>query len=199
MAYPCLKPLGSWFKDYLRRIDFLRTWLTAGQPDCFWLPGFFFPQGFLTGVLQMHARKHCIPIDSLAFQFSVTASFEATGVRRRPAAPPAVVADTASLTSVPARVARAAPIGCSPTPVHTSAVAACTLATAQCHCSGHPVTVEPNGHRVPRCGPAGDALPCHLVCRRRAHGSRSHCAAALEHLLPAPLGPASINCTYTRA
>lgn len=91
MAYPCLKPLGSWFKDYLRRIDFLRTWLTAGQPDCFWLPGFFFPQGFLTGVLQMHARKHCIPIDSLAFQFSVTASFEATEVRRRPTAPPAVV------------------------------------------------------------------------------------------------------------
>lgn len=79
-AYPCLKPLGSWFKDYLRRIDFLRSWLTTGQPDCFWLPGFFFPQGFLTGVLQMHARKHCIPIDSLAFQFAVTDSFDPTEV-----------------------------------------------------------------------------------------------------------------------
>lgn len=72
VAYPCLKPLGSWFKDYLRRVAFMRTWLTEGQPSCFWLPGFFFPQGFLTGVLQVHARKYTIPIDTLAFQFSVT-------------------------------------------------------------------------------------------------------------------------------
>lgn len=80
VAYPCLKPLGSWFKDFLRRVTFLRTWLTTGQPSCFWLPGFFFPQGFLTGVLQVHARKYTIPIDTLSFQFAVSDHSEAVEV-----------------------------------------------------------------------------------------------------------------------
>ena len=35
----------------------MRSWLTNGQPACFNLPAFYFPQGFMTGVLQMHARR----------------------------------------------------------------------------------------------------------------------------------------------
>lgn len=27
VGYPCLKPLASWFKDMLRRIEFISTWL----------------------------------------------------------------------------------------------------------------------------------------------------------------------------
>ena len=57
VAYPSLKPLGGWIVDYHRRIDFMRTWLTKGNPKLYWLSGFFFPQGFMTGVLQMHARR----------------------------------------------------------------------------------------------------------------------------------------------
>jgi dynein heavy chain len=71
-AYPSLKPLASWVTDYHKRICFMRSWLTEGLPKCFWLPGFFFPQGFMTGVLQMHARKYSIPIDTLSFGFKVT-------------------------------------------------------------------------------------------------------------------------------
>nr|XP_039247972.1 dynein heavy chain 6, axonemal-like [Styela clava] len=41
------------------------------QPKSFWLSAFFFPQGFLTGVLQNYARKYLISVDSLAFQFHV--------------------------------------------------------------------------------------------------------------------------------
>eukprot|EP00873_Tetraselmis_striata_P045244 jgi/Tetstr1/465508/TSEL_010177.t1 len=67
-----LKPLASWVKDYHERIAFMRSWLQDGVPKCFWLPGFFFPQGFMTGCLQMHARKYSIPIDTLSFGFSVT-------------------------------------------------------------------------------------------------------------------------------
>lgn len=43
-AYPSLKPLASWVADYHTRIAFMRSWLMDGEPACFWLPGFFFPQ-----------------------------------------------------------------------------------------------------------------------------------------------------------
>ncbi|KAG1679671.1 hypothetical protein FOA52_006190 [Chlamydomonas sp. UWO 241] len=71
-AYPSLKPLASWMADYHQRIAFMRGWLQGGLPKSFWLPGFFFPQGFMTGVLQMHARKYTAPIDALSFGFTVT-------------------------------------------------------------------------------------------------------------------------------
>ena len=35
------------------------------------MSGFYFPQGFLTGVLQSHARQYKIPIDTLNFKFKV--------------------------------------------------------------------------------------------------------------------------------
>ncbi|XP_074663059.1 dynein axonemal heavy chain 6-like [Tubulanus polymorphus] len=41
------------------------------EPRSFWLPAFFFPQGFLTGVLQNHARKIAVSVDSLTFRFKV--------------------------------------------------------------------------------------------------------------------------------
>jgi len=42
-----------------------------GLPKSYWLPGLFFPQGFLTGVLQVHARKYDLPIDELSFNFTI--------------------------------------------------------------------------------------------------------------------------------
>ena len=67
-----MKPLASWIKDFHKRVQFIRDWAEKGQPAAFWLPGFFFPQGFLTGVLQNHSRKYQIPIDTLTFTYSVT-------------------------------------------------------------------------------------------------------------------------------
>jgi dynein heavy chain len=70
-AYPSLKPLASWIKDMHMRISFMRSWLINGQPGAFWLSGFFFPQGFMTGTLQNHARKYAIAIDTLNFGFKI--------------------------------------------------------------------------------------------------------------------------------
>ncbi|KAK3507623.1 hypothetical protein QTP70_031174 [Hemibagrus guttatus] len=70
-AYPSLKPLGSWVRDLALRTAFIDSWISRGQPKSFWISGFFFPQGFLTGTLQNHARKYNLPIDELNFRFNV--------------------------------------------------------------------------------------------------------------------------------
>uniref|UniRef100_A0A8D3AZ06 Dynein, axonemal, heavy chain 6 n=1 Tax=Scophthalmus maximus TaxID=52904 RepID=A0A8D3AZ06_SCOMX len=69
-SYPSLKTLASWVRDLALRTAFIQTWITHGPPKSFWISGFFFPQGFLTGVLQNHARQYKLPIDELSFSFS---------------------------------------------------------------------------------------------------------------------------------
>jgi len=48
LGYPCLKPLGSYMKDLIKRIEFMSGWLYHGVPVSYWIPSFFFPQGFIT-------------------------------------------------------------------------------------------------------------------------------------------------------
>ncbi|KAA0175572.1 hypothetical protein FNF27_02982 [Cafeteria roenbergensis] len=69
VGFPSLKPLGAWTRDVRRRVAFVRRWLRRGRPAMFLLSAFFFPQGFLTAVLQRHARKYSLPISSLEFAF----------------------------------------------------------------------------------------------------------------------------------
>jgi len=57
VGYPSLKPLKSWVPDLIKRVEFLTKWLLEGPPDTFWVPAFFFPQGFMTAALQSYARK----------------------------------------------------------------------------------------------------------------------------------------------
>ena len=66
-SYPSIKSLTSWFKDLLNRINFIIDWLKKGEPNCFWFPGFFFPQSFLTAILQNYSRKYSLAIDKLSF------------------------------------------------------------------------------------------------------------------------------------
>lgn len=70
-AYPSLKPLASWFKDLLDRVVFIETWIKKGQMPSYWVSAFYFPQGFMTAVLQTYARKLKIPIDELVFETKV--------------------------------------------------------------------------------------------------------------------------------
>ncbi len=71
VSFATMKTLGSWMKDALSRIEFMRTWLVNGLPVSFPLPVFFFPQGFMTGTLQTFARKYMVAIDTLSFKFGI--------------------------------------------------------------------------------------------------------------------------------
>lgn len=98
-SYPTLKPLGSWVSDLKRRIEFVTQWLERGHGlgnesagatstvaplQSYWLGGLFFPQGFLTAVLQAHARLFNVPIDSLTFETTVTTKLSASTVEAGP-------------------------------------------------------------------------------------------------------------------
>ncbi|XP_056424426.1 dynein axonemal heavy chain 14 isoform X2 [Hyla sarda] len=50
------------------------------EPSSFWLPAFFFPQGFLTAVLQNYARIKRVSVDSLTFTHQVQSADLGVGV-----------------------------------------------------------------------------------------------------------------------
>lgn len=71
VSYPSLKPLSSWFDDMIMRVEFFRDWVESGKPMAFWVSAFFFPQGFLTAILQGFSRAKMIPVDVLQFENDV--------------------------------------------------------------------------------------------------------------------------------
>ena len=68
-AYPSLKPLAAWVDDLGARLEFCQNWVDNGTPPAYWVSGFFFPQAFLTGTMQNHARKYQLPIDTISWSF----------------------------------------------------------------------------------------------------------------------------------
>lgn len=74
-AYPSMKPLSSWYEDLIERVKFIRQGVLE-KPRLYWISAFFFPQGFLTSVLQIYARKTKLPVDSLGYSFIFKQSTE---------------------------------------------------------------------------------------------------------------------------
>ena len=71
IGYSSFKSFGSWTNDLKKRIDFINHWLTDGHPSVYWISGLFYPQGFITGVFQNHARETKIPVSDITIKFTV--------------------------------------------------------------------------------------------------------------------------------
>merc|ERR1719456_2139684 len=47
----------------------LEKWYDQGHPKAYWISGVYFPQAFLTGILQNFARSQQISIDTISYGF----------------------------------------------------------------------------------------------------------------------------------
>jgi hypothetical protein len=64
-SFPSALTLRSYIDDLKQRIEFMDAWIKTGRPQIFRLGAFYHPEEFLTAVLQVYARKHAVPFDSL--------------------------------------------------------------------------------------------------------------------------------------
>ena len=87
-----LPTLGLWFTSLNRRDEQNRGWLNSGRPglegrpSCFWLTGFFNPNGCLTAMKQEVTRKHKAEkwaLDDVIYHTEVT-NYEQQGQVRAP-------------------------------------------------------------------------------------------------------------------
>lgn len=70
VGFLSMKPLKSWVKDVQERVRFFSQWCTR-DPVAFSLAAFFFPQGFLSGILQNFARRYKTAFDKLSFSHRI--------------------------------------------------------------------------------------------------------------------------------
>jgi hypothetical protein len=66
-SFPSILGLRGYLTDVRERVAFIDDWLREGRPGRFRLGAFYHPEEFLTATLQVYARHHKVPFDTLSF------------------------------------------------------------------------------------------------------------------------------------
>mmetsp|Transcript_166710 Transcript_166710/g.405134 ORF Transcript_166710/g.405134 Transcript_166710/m.405134 type:complete len:2545 (+) Transcript_166710:2-7636(+) len=74
MAWPSMRPLGTWLMDLHRRVEQLQGWVgnPLDIPAVTWISGLINPQSFLTAVCQQTAQRQNLELDKLVIQTDVS-------------------------------------------------------------------------------------------------------------------------------
>ena len=70
-SYPSAKSLAGYTENLLQRVNYIKQWIEVGTPHIFWFPGMFYPQAYLTAILQNHSRQYSIKMEELSFAHNV--------------------------------------------------------------------------------------------------------------------------------
>ena len=83
-SFPSILTLHSYMDDLNFRVKFLDNWVRTGRPVVFKIGAFFHPEEFLTAVLQVYARKHVVPFDSLTWSTTVQNTLDESQFKEAP-------------------------------------------------------------------------------------------------------------------
>lgn len=70
-SYPSAKTLAGYTENLLQRVNYIKLWIDQGTPQVFWFPAMFYPQAYLTAILQNHSRRFSIKMEELKFMHQV--------------------------------------------------------------------------------------------------------------------------------
>ena len=83
-SFPSILSLRHYMEDLQKRVSFLTNWVQYGRPTVFKLGAFYHPEEFLTAVLQLYARKHTVPFDSLSWTTKILTDQNSSKITEEP-------------------------------------------------------------------------------------------------------------------
>jgi len=70
-TYATRKPLMNWFKNFVNKVEFMRTWVTEGEPKTFFAPAFISFKGFLSSVLRLYLKDNPVTTKCIDIEFTI--------------------------------------------------------------------------------------------------------------------------------
>ena len=71
ITYPTNQPIGDWMKNIIKKVEYIRNWMTNGEPRAFWIPAFISFKGFLAALNQVYISSNKISGEKIEYDFEI--------------------------------------------------------------------------------------------------------------------------------